>query len=521
MKFDTSIVDKIEIEKDGQVYKKRPAIWSEAFCRSLHHLSLHPIWAKNLGLLVTALQYASVLRTKNYQYWPLGNNTNDNFLAAFIDVIDKHKGQGKPLYELHGKTRERITKPACDSSLLSNLMLVLEEGVVPDPEAEPRGNGRKFRPYKISIQEINNLNRALANSTYRGRPRGGGFTPKEFAKITAHGRRPLEELPGESNIAELYERAILKCLRWEAKNKNQRARLNVPKTEPHRRPGRCEEAHGDDATEKAQLREELAASRRKVEEYRAELRAQSRSEAENQELKGRLETRPGDRSMMEQILQEEVDFTRRQYDTIMAKLRAPHERPSAEGKLQAENQELKSNVGGHARIKKDLRNRLTQSDQAAAQLETVQAEKDDLEAKLKSMEARLKSKGASARRRKKKNRKLEKKLESFRLQTEARIRVNEPSGSSDDMGLGSDNMNAGPESTNPRPKEIGNGTSEGGSDGHTEGGHNEPAAELSEAEILTKMLAVTRPKEKWRHSTEYYHVLSRDPLKRVAHPEYI
>ncbi|KXH35799.1 hypothetical protein CSIM01_00513 [Colletotrichum simmondsii] len=656
MKFDTSIADEIEIEKDGQLYKRRPAIWSEAFCRSLHHLSLHPIWAKNLGLLVTALQYASVLRTKNYQDWPLSNNTNDNFLAAFIDVIDKYKGQGKPLYELHGKTRERITKQACDSSLLSNLMLDLEEGVVPDPEAEPRGNGRKFRPYKISIQEIDNLNRALANSTYRGRPRWGGFTPKEFAKITAHGRRPLEEFPDESTIAELYERAILKRLRWEAKNKNQRARLNVPKTEPYRRPNRCEKAYGDYASEEAQLREDLAASRRRQEEYRAELRAQSRSEmqrrateedrlnalqaekqqlkaildgkvgvhakiqqlqAENQELKGRLGTGSGDRSMVERILQEEVDFTRQQYEKIKAGLQAPREGPAAEenahleelqaenqklqdrlvdeadenkklqdslavqasenarlkaenqrlqdrlkgeadenkklqdrladedGRLEAENQklrdrlaneaeenqkledrltgqddghaqlkqlrtenrELKKNVSGYARIEQDLRNSLGESNQSVARLETVQAEKNDLETKLESMEA-------SAKRLKKKNRKLEKKLASFRLQTEAKTRVNEPSDPSDDLDLG-------PENTNPGSKETGNGKTGGGNDGDTEGGHNEPLAEQSEAEIFANMLAMPRPKQKWRHRTEYYRELSRDPLQRVTYPEYV
>ncbi|KAK1721985.1 hypothetical protein BDP67DRAFT_586975 [Colletotrichum lupini] len=93
MEFDTSVVDEVEIEKNGQVYKRRPAIWSVAFCRNLHHLSLHPVWMGRLDLLAIALQYASILRTRNYQDWPLDNPTDDNFLASFINVIEKYKGK--------------------------------------------------------------------------------------------------------------------------------------------------------------------------------------------------------------------------------------------------------------------------------------------------------------------------------------------------------------------------------------------------------------------------------------------
>ncbi|KAI3559370.1 hypothetical protein CABS01_00457 [Colletotrichum abscissum] len=316
MEFDTSVVDEIEIEKNGQVYKRRPAVWSVAFCRNLHHLSLHPVWMGSLDLLAIALQYASILRTRNYQDWPLANPMDDNFLATFINVIEKYKGKGKSLPELHKKTRSRMTHKALNASPLSTLMLDLEGSIVTD--AEPRTNGRKFRTYKISIHEINNIIRALANSTYMGMPQWGGFTPKEYAKLAVYGRRPLNELPNKSNIADVYERAILVRLRWEAKNKKRRARLNVPKTEPFRVTSRHRAAREDQTTGNAQLRADLDDSIRQKEALEAELRARPQIEerrrrtadenahleelqAENKELRERLEREASEHAQMEEI----------------------------------------------------------------------------------------------------------------------------------------------------------------------------------------------------------------------------
>ncbi|KAI3543331.1 hypothetical protein CSPX01_06327 [Colletotrichum filicis] len=309
MEFDTSVVDEIEIEKNSQVYKRRPAIWSVAFCRNLHHLSLHPVWMGSLDLLAIALQYVSILRTRNYQDWPLDNPTDDNFLATFINVIEKYKG-----------------KATLNASPLSTLMLDLEGSIVTD--AEPRTNGRKLRTYKISIHEINNIIRALANSTYMGMPQWGGFTPKEYAKLAVYGRRPS---------------TILVRLRWEAKNKKRRARLNVPKTEPFRVPSRHRAAREDETTGDAQLRADLDDAIRQKEALEAELRALPQIEkrrrrtadenahleelqAENKELRERLESEASEYAQMEEILKTDLEEAGRQIEAWKARVRAPSPR---------------------------------------------------------------------------------------------------------------------------------------------------------------------------------------------------
>lgn len=77
----------------SNAHRGKNAYWSEAFCKGLQYVMLHPHFRKNTAHMGLALQWASICRTDDRRKHSLNGCHNDVFLMALQDVINSTPGE--------------------------------------------------------------------------------------------------------------------------------------------------------------------------------------------------------------------------------------------------------------------------------------------------------------------------------------------------------------------------------------------------------------------------------------------
>lgn len=140
------------------------SLWAREFCSELSDLVTHHAWKSGIEggakrKLITALQYAVILRTNDQRVWKIDELDYD-FLKDFKQVIQEESNKGPvPIRQLHKEARERFQKravrPPCS---LSDVFSGLEE-VVKSPDQPLQATS--IEPFSVRREDIANIVKAL------------------------------------------------------------------------------------------------------------------------------------------------------------------------------------------------------------------------------------------------------------------------------------------------------------------------------------------------------------------------
>ncbi|KAK2031844.1 hypothetical protein LX32DRAFT_636864 [Colletotrichum zoysiae] len=230
LEYDT--INNLEIEfedEEGGTVRVKSSAWTQPFCLALTQFMFHPVFRGNARLIVTALQYASMIRTNERQDWPLTNPTGEPFFDALIDVINEHRGLNEEPASLRRKAVDVLKANGMSPPLFESFMSVLED-VCSDSKTRRRKGGKHLRTYKVSNNDLTNIRNAVESMTHMGMPLWA-LNAKTYDAYGTKGRSQ-EGVPTKDNLNAYQERDILAERRRIAKEKNRQDRLTSPSPEP-------------------------------------------------------------------------------------------------------------------------------------------------------------------------------------------------------------------------------------------------------------------------------------------------
>ncbi|KAI8260211.1 hypothetical protein K4K58_002115 [Colletotrichum sp. SAR11_239] len=202
---------------------RRPG-WTNGFCTELTHLLYHPLLQGKPGLVVIALQYASILRHKDWQDWPLKNPTGDPLFTRFMELIQEDKGLGTPIKHLHQRTRDSLLKDGIDPGMFSDFLRSLEAVAQATDPVDPN-EGFPSHPYKVHRTDTTNVIQALDGMTHMGGLPTWGLMTKLYDNFVTLRKGSGSELPNQKSLPEYMERDILAVRREAAREVNKQKRI--------------------------------------------------------------------------------------------------------------------------------------------------------------------------------------------------------------------------------------------------------------------------------------------------------
>ncbi|KAF3807670.1 hypothetical protein GCG54_00007403 [Colletotrichum gloeosporioides] len=195
--------------------------WAPKFSLTLYHLIPHPLWGRDPRLLAIALQYTSILRSRDLRSWKLVRPNEDPFFKIFEEVIKETKGQNLPIYNLHKQVRKRL-KQQRTPSIFSLFLTALEEIVEVEARVDTTDKNGPVSVYTISRYDLESVQKALDATAYMGIP---SFLPTELIKEHMYNSSTDNPPLGPSALTMYIERALIAVRRHKAKTKNRNKRL--------------------------------------------------------------------------------------------------------------------------------------------------------------------------------------------------------------------------------------------------------------------------------------------------------
>ncbi|KAE9583923.1 hypothetical protein CGCF415_v002468 [Colletotrichum fructicola] len=313
--------------------------WTNGFCTELTHLLYHPFLQGKPGLVVIALQYASILRHKDWQDWPLKNPTGDPLFTRFMELIQEDKGLGTPIKHLHQRTRDSLLKDGIDPGMFSNFLRSLEAVAQATDPVDPN-DGFPSHPYKVHRTDTTNVIQALDGMTHMGGLPTWGLMTKLYNSFVTSRKGSGSELPSQKSLPEYMERDILAVRREAAKEVNKQKRIAGMDTPSSPRPPEEESLPPQPemvTVPKAEV-DELEEVNEEVIQLRREVRDLKRRNFQQDLIKGKAPNRGSDRSAADELSERDssdepqtADKSAEQKQDDLANAIAAFQHPSFEG----------------------------------------------------------------------------------------------------------------------------------------------------------------------------------------------
>ncbi|KAI8269130.1 hypothetical protein K4K58_002681 [Colletotrichum sp. SAR11_239] len=205
--------------------------WAGGFSIALYQLLPHPLWEGNVHLLVTALQYSSILRSRDLRSWKLTPPSDDLFFMVFDEVIKENEGENQPIYDLHDEVRQRLEMRGA-KPVYSEFLQRLEEIVVPEARVDITDRNGPVDFYIVTKYDLEDVRKALDTTTHLGLPY---FLPTEFIREQLYARSTDNPPAGKELLKMHIERSLIAVRRYTAKNEIRQKRLGDQRQPQHRR----------------------------------------------------------------------------------------------------------------------------------------------------------------------------------------------------------------------------------------------------------------------------------------------
>ncbi|KAJ3952327.1 hypothetical protein N0V92_011233 [Colletotrichum tropicale] len=217
--------------------------WAGGFSIALYQLLPHPLWKGNVQLLVTALQYSSILRSRDLRSWKLTPPSDDLFFMVFDEVIKENEGENQPIYDLHDEVRQRLEMRGGEP-VYSEFLQRLEEIVVPEARVDITDRNGPVDFYIVTKYDLEDVRKALDATTHLGLPY---FLSTEVIREQLYAKS-TDNPPAGNELLKMYiERSLIAVRRYTAKNEIRQKRLGDQRQPQHRRRSQDTTSKKDDA----------------------------------------------------------------------------------------------------------------------------------------------------------------------------------------------------------------------------------------------------------------------------------
>ncbi|KAF4927830.1 hypothetical protein CGCVW01_v002277 [Colletotrichum viniferum] len=205
--------------------------WTGGFIIALYQLLPHPLWEGNVHLLVTALQYSSILRSRDLRSWKLNPPNDGLFFMVFDEVVKENESENRPISDLHEEVRQRLEMRGA-KPVYSKFLQRLEEIVVPDARVDITDRNGSVDVYIVTKYDLEDVRKALDTTTHLGLPY---FLPTEVIREQLYAKS-TDNPPAGNELLKMYiERSLIAVRRYTAKNENRQKRLGDQRQPQHRR----------------------------------------------------------------------------------------------------------------------------------------------------------------------------------------------------------------------------------------------------------------------------------------------